>query len=168
VANDPRRLALLLAFGLLALPLAAQIGPSRWGSEKALPFGAVNRATLDHHIEIPIYTRPTGTGVQIGLRLVYDSQFWSAAGASGPWTPAPGFGWRLAQPFGTLIHSRTIGSPYCGWYNSNTGSYDEWWNLVTDSWTFDEPDGSVPSDDYASSEYLVLGGGAKQRGDTYL
>ncbi len=46
---------------------------------KTLGLGAVNRATLGSHLEIPIFTRATGTGAQAGLRLVYDSQFWLTA-----------------------------------------------------------------------------------------
>ncbi|MGN6591632.1 MAG: hypothetical protein ACTHJX_01910 [Terriglobales bacterium] len=162
-----RLLPILALATLLTLPALAQIQPSRWGSIKGLGFGAVNRATLDNHFEIPIYTRATVGNAQLNLRLTYDSQFWTTPSTSGYWEPAAGFGWRLVKPYGSLATDENVEYQYCGYWNDTTQQYDEWWNLVTDSFTFTEPDGTVVYTGLPVSEYLEDGGGTRQRGDEY-
>ncbi|HEY8054944.1 MAG TPA: hypothetical protein VIE13_03430 [Terriglobales bacterium] len=162
-----RHLLALAIAALLSLPALAQIQPSRWGSIKGMTFGAVNRATLDNHFEIPIYTRATVGNAQLNLRLTYDSQFWTAPSTSGYWEPAAGFGWRLVKPYGSLTTDENVEYQYCGYWNDTTQQYDQWWNLVTDSFTFTEPDGTAVYTGLPVSEYLELGGGTRQRGDEY-
>ena len=161
---------LLFVFATIALAVApafAQIQASRWGSIKGLGFGAVNRATLDNHFEIPIYSRATVGNAQLNLRLTYDSQFWTTPSTSGYWEPAPGFGWRLVKPYGSITADENEQDQYCGYWNDTTQQYDQWWNLVWDDFTFTEPDGTVVSTGLPVSEYLELGGGTRQRGDEY-
>ena len=153
--------ALLFAlwFALMGLaPARAQVNPSRWGSTLDFGFGYVDRSMLANHFEIPIYTRATVGNAQIHLALAYNSNFWLYG--------SPGsFGWALVKTFGSLSSSEDVYDQYCGWWNNNLGAYDEWYSLVEDSFTFTEPDGTVPSGAVASSEYLELGGGTRQSGD---
>ena len=163
-----RRFMLALAVAaLLSLPALAQIQPSRWGTIKSMTFGAVNRATLDNHFEIPIYTRATVGNAQLNLRLTYDSQFWTAPSTSGYWEPSPGFGWRLVKPYGSITADENEEDQYCGYWNDTTQQYDEWWNLITDTFDFTEPDGTVVYTGLPVSEYLAFGGGSFVRGDDY-
>lgn len=139
-------------------PARAQVQPSRWSSVKSFRFGSVDRATLANRLEIPIYSRAGVGHAQLQVALAYNSNFWSASG--------PGsFGWSLAKPFGALTASEEVDGEYCGWWNDSMGQYDGWDDLVTDTYTFTEPDGSTPAANYATSEYLTYGGGSEGRGD---
>ncbi len=143
-----RVLAGLLLLALAALPAAAQVNTSGWGSFQSLPEGRVDRGDLDLHLEFPIFNRATVGRAQVKAVLVYDSQFWQPV--NGAWAPETGGGWWLRTAAGHLSETTTVDSGACGW-TDGSGTDDGSGTITNHAFAFTEPDGTVaPAGSYIS------------------
>ncbi len=93
---------MVLASACNAQSYISQTGSPAFAVTQPVPFGFVNLANGNYHLEIPLASAPQRGGLTFAARLVYDSRIWQVLNTGGSlvWKPTnvPNSmgGWRLA------------------------------------------------------------------------
>ena len=128
---------LFAAMMLVACPALAQVatGIPPFSSQSPSTFDTVNKANLNVHFGIPIFSRPGPGGLNFSYVLSYDSSIWSPAGAW--WEPnVLNWGWRgtAGAVMGYASYAHTVNHCTVG----NQGyQYD-----IYSTWVYQDPQGT--------------------------